>query len=77
MNSEQREINRIIYEGGLQKSQPKDEALIYYMNLLDDSVKFCLKDFKSKEPSADEKSCLKGYLTKNFQLLNGISANKI
>ena len=68
--ADHREINRIIYEGGLQKQQPRDEALAYYSSLLNDSVKFCLKDFKSNEPSGDEKACLKNYLTKNFQLLN-------
>jgi hypothetical protein len=73
MDQSQREINRIIYEGGLQRQQPRDEALVHYGNLLTDSIKFCIRDFKQGDTTDSEKTCLKNYLTKNFQLLNSIT----
>jgi hypothetical protein len=70
MNSQPKEVAKILFEGGLQKHQPKDEGLAYNSSLLLDSIKYCMKDLTTGEATDNEKSCLKSYLTKNFQLLN-------
>jgi hypothetical protein len=65
-----REILRLFYQGGLQNFLPKDETQIYLNNLVFDSIKFCVKDFASQNPSRSEISCVQNFMTKNFQLLN-------
>lgn len=64
------EFYKLFYQGGLQKHIPKDETQVYLNSLMLDSVKFCVKDAKSNEPSNQEKICIKSFLTKSFQLLN-------
>lgn len=65
-----REILKLFYQGGLQKYIPRNESQVYLSNLMNDAVKFCLKDFKTNDPSTGEKACVESFLTKNFQLLN-------
>ena len=70
MNSQQNQITRIIFEGGLQKHIPRDEGLAYANFLLNDAIHYCIKDLTTKDANDDEKNCLHSFLTKNFLLLN-------
>jgi hypothetical protein len=71
LSDQERAINRIFYQGGLQKYFPQDEARIYVNHLLLDSIKHCIKDFSSNEPSPSDFKCVKSIMEKNYQLLNG------
>lgn len=71
ISDQDRAINRVFYQGGLQKHFPKDEARIYVNNLLLDSIKACVKDFSSNEPSSADLNCVKSFMEKNYLLLNG------
>jgi hypothetical protein len=70
MNTQNKQVASILFEGGLQKHQPRDEGLAYSSSLLFDSIKYCIKDLTTGQPTDSEKKCIKTYLTKNFQLLN-------
>ncbi len=70
LNDKEKAVFQLFFQGGLQKYFPRDEAQIYLNNLLLDSVKFCVKDFSANEPSDAERDCVKGFVTKNYQLLN-------
>ena len=77
LSERQRQIYKLFYQGGLQRHVPKDEAQIYVNNLFLDSLRFCVRDFNSAEPSREERQCVTNYLTKNYQLLNGNLENLI
>lgn len=71
ISPKQKEIYKLFFQGGLQKYFARDEGRIYLHNLFLDSVKFCVSDFNSSEPSQSEQECLKSFYQKNYQLLNG------
>ena len=71
LNDKERAIFKLFFTGGLQRYFARDEAQIYLNNLLLDSVKFCVKDFSANVPTSAERDCVKSFVTKNYQLLNG------
>lgn len=71
ISEKERQIYKLFYQGGLQKFFPRDEARLYVNNLLLDSLKHCVSDFSSDEPSTKERDCVRSFTIKNFQLLNG------
>jgi len=62
-------LNKLIYQGGLQKHFPKNNAEKYAWNLMVDAGNFCLKDFSTNVLSNVELDCFKNYHFKNQVLL--------
>ncbi len=58
-------LNKLIYQGGLQKHFPKNNAEKYTWNLLVDAGDFCLNDFSTNTLSHAELDCFKNYHFKN------------
>lgn len=58
-------LNKLIYQGGLQKHFSKNNAEKYSWNLMVDSGDFCLKDFSTNVLSKAESDCFKNYHFKN------------
>jgi hypothetical protein len=71
LSPKDKEIYKLFFRGGLQKYLPRDESRIYTNLLMLDSIKYCVKDFKSDEPTSKERDCITNFITKNYQLLNG------
>jgi len=69
-SEKEKSIMKLFFQGGLQRYFPRDEAQIYLNNMFLDSIKFCVKDFKSAEIKNEEKDCVRNFLSKNYELLN-------
>ena len=69
ISPKEKEILKLFFQGGLQKYFPRNESRIYLHNLFLDSLKFCVSDFRSGEPTQSEKECLTSFYTKNYELL--------
>ncbi len=65
------DLNKLLYQGGLQNYFPREEGRIYVNNLFVDSLKNCVSKFDSNMPTNDETMCIKNYMMKNYALLNG------
>lgn len=63
-------LNQLIYQGGLQKHFPKNNAEKYAWNLMVDAGEYCLNDFSTNQLTQDEFDCLKQYHFKNQVLMN-------
>ncbi len=58
-------LNKLIYQGGLQKHFAKNYAEKYSWNIMNDASNFCLKDFSDSTLSESELDCLRNYHFKN------------
>jgi hypothetical protein len=68
-SSFEQRLNKLFFQGGLQRYFARDEARIYNNNLYLDSFKHCITKFDSNEPNEEEKDCIRNFMIKNYQLL--------